>query len=265
MAESIRPEGLIDPVVGAGSARSGGATPLWLVLKRALDITVAAGLLLVLLPLLLAIAVAIKLDSPGPVFYRARRVGYRGNQLLMLKFRKMHADAAGAPLTADGDLRLTRLGALLTRTRLDEVPQFWDVLCGRMSLVGPRPESPGFVDHHAAAYREILRVRPGITGPSQIAFASERRILDSGDPVAHYLDRILPQKVGIDLLYTRRTCLRIDTRILFWTLAGVLLRREVSVNRETLQMKLRRRPQAAPPELPGSSQRPELVEVNHPA
>ena len=129
------------------------------------------------------IALAIKLDSRGPVFYRVRRVGFRGNPLHMLKFRKMHDDAAGGPLTAGGDPRLTRVGAVLTRCRLDELPQLWDVFRGRMSVVGPRPEDPRFVDLHGDAYEHILSVRPGITGLSQLAFAEEANILEAQDIV----------------------------------------------------------------------------------
>src|SRR5947209_12082227 len=116
--------------------------------KRLSDVVFSGLLLLVLLPALLLIALAIKLDSRGPVFYRVRRVGYRGRTFAMLKFRKLHHGAAGGPLTAAGDPRLTRVGRILTRTRLDELPQLWDVLRGRMSLVGPRPEDPGFVLLH---------------------------------------------------------------------------------------------------------------------
>jgi lipopolysaccharide/colanic/teichoic acid biosynthesis glycosyltransferase len=210
--------------------------------KRGFDIAVSAAVLLSLLPLIAVLAAAIKLDSRGPVFYRARRVGYKGRPLHMLKFRKMHHDARGLALTTDDDARFTRLGAWLAKTKLDELPQFWNVLVGDMSLIGPRPEDPGFVAMHAEDYEEILLVRPGITGLSQIAFAEESRILDDDDPLRHYLDRILPQKMRLDRLYATGFRLRIDIRILSWTTVAVFLRRPVAVHRQTGRMNLRRRP-----------------------
>jgi lipopolysaccharide/colanic/teichoic acid biosynthesis glycosyltransferase len=208
--------------------------------KRGIDIGAASvTLILISLPLL-AIALAIKLDSPGPVFYRVRRVGYRGRPFLMLKFRKMFRDADGIPLTADADSRLTRVGTVLARTRLDELPQLWDVLRGRMSLVGPRPEDPAFVALHLDSYQSILSVRPGITGLSQLAFAREHKILDPDNLLGDYVERILPQKVGLDVLYSRRFRLRSDLAVLRWTIATVALHRQVAVHRSTGALNLRR-------------------------
>jgi lipopolysaccharide/colanic/teichoic acid biosynthesis glycosyltransferase len=218
--------------------------------KRAFDIVVSAFLLLCLVGVFAAIALLIKLDSPGPVFYRVRRVGHRGRPLRMLKFRKMRDDARGGPLTVDGDPRLTRIGRVLTRTRLDELPQLWDVLRGRMSLIGPRPEDPGFVALHDVEYRQILTVRPGITGLSQIAYKAEAAIVDSDNPVEDYINRILPQKLTLDGLYARTNSLGLDLRVLYWTLVTVVLRHPVSVSRVNAAMRLRRRPQPAPPLAP---------------
>jgi len=209
--------------------------------KRLFDVTVAAVSLLLLLPLLAMIAVLIKLDSNGPVFYRARRVGHRGRELQMLKFRKMRDRATGIELTMDDDDRFTRIGAWLAKLKLDELPQLWHVLIGEMSIVGPRPESEGFVALHAAEYRQILMVRPGVLGWSQLAFAQESRILDEGDPVGHYVARILPQKVSLDLLYAATRTLALDVRIVLWSVLAVALRRSVAVHRDTGQMNLRRR------------------------
>src|SRR5947209_11061296 len=173
-----------------------GGTVARAAVKRTVDIVVSATLLLLALPLLVLVALAVKLDSPGPVFYAARRIGHRGRPLRMFKFRKMHHRASGPKLTTDGDDRFTRVGVWLAKCKLDELPQLWNVLRGDMSLIGPRPEDPSFVALHAADFVEILRVRPGITGLSQIAFAEESRILDGEDPTGHYLERILPQKMG---------------------------------------------------------------------
>lgn len=209
--------------------------------RRALDIVLSSILLVLLSPVILAAIATIKLDSPGPAFYRARRVGWKGRELRMLKFRKMADGAAGAKLTAGRDERLTRVGVWLTRLKLDEIPQLWHVLKGEMSLVGPRPEDPDFVElvHHD--YEVILQVRPGISGYSQLAFVEESNILDSNDPMAHYIYHLFPQKLGLDKLYASEQTLRLNLRILFWTVAAVLLRRAVAVNREMGKMNLRAR------------------------
>jgi lipopolysaccharide/colanic/teichoic acid biosynthesis glycosyltransferase len=209
--------------------------------KRAFDIVFATVLLIALLAVFAVIAVAIKLDSRGPVFFRVRRVGYRGRPLRMLKFRKMRDDASGGPLTVDGDPRLTRVGAVLTRARLDELPQLWDVLRGRMSIIGPRPEDPAFVELHEARYRQILAVRPGITGLSQIAYKEEATIVDADSPVDDYVARIMPQKLTLDTLYAETCSLWLDLRIIYWTFVTVVLHHPVSVNRVTAAMNLRRR------------------------
>ena len=210
--------------------------------KRGIDIAGALVTLTVLSPVLLGTALLVRLDSPGPAFFRCDRVGYRGRRLRMLKYRKMVDGAAGAPLTSSGDARFTRVGALLAKLKLDELPQLWHVLTGAMSLVGPRPESAEFVERHPAAYGgHITTVRPGVFGLSQLAFAREGEVLDRDDPVAHYVDRILPQKVALDVLYVQRRSLALDARILFWSFVTVVLRRPVAVHRESGAMRLRRR------------------------
>jgi lipopolysaccharide/colanic/teichoic acid biosynthesis glycosyltransferase len=213
--------------------------------RRTLDVVVAAVVLLLAAPALALIALAIVIESPGPIFYRAERIGRRGHRLRMLKFRKMWPDAKGRALTADADLRLTRVGSILAKSRLDEMPQLWHVLRGQMSLVGPRPEDPSFVAEHAAAYRQILTVRPGLTGFAQLAFAEERRILSVADPVADYLGRILPAKCRLDLLYVRDLSLWTNLRVMTWTAITLVLRRPVAVNRATGRLGVRRRPAPA--------------------
>jgi lipopolysaccharide/colanic/teichoic acid biosynthesis glycosyltransferase len=209
--------------------------------RRTLDIVFSGILLLLLLPLIAIAVVLIKLDSPGPILYRAKRVGYKGRQMRLLKFRKMTDGAFGSSLTSGEDHRLTRVGALLARFKLDEIPQLWQVLIGEMSLVGPRPEDPHFVEMCGRDYDAILQVRPGITGFSQLAFAEESFILDPDDPLSHYIDRLLPQKLALDRMYTTEQSVWLNLRILFWTVAAVLLRRAVAVHRKTGEMRLRRR------------------------
>jgi lipopolysaccharide/colanic/teichoic acid biosynthesis glycosyltransferase len=208
--------------------------------KWLLDRCLAGVSLAVLAPLLLVLAVAVKLDSPGPAFFRCRRIGLRGRPFEVLKFRKMRVDASGPPLTAPDDARFTRIGAFLARRKLDELPQLWNVLKGEMSLVGPRPEDAEFVALQATAYSRILTVRPGITGLSQLAFARESDILDPSDRIAQYVERLLPMKSRIDRLYAERRSLSMDFRIVVWTVLAVGLGRDVAVHRDTGRLTIRR-------------------------
>jgi lipopolysaccharide/colanic/teichoic acid biosynthesis glycosyltransferase len=153
----------------------------------------------------------------------------------------MTHDATGLPLTVGNDARFTRVGRWLAKTKLDELPQLWQVLRGEMSLVGPRPEDPGFVARHSDDYDTILSVRPGITGFSQIAFAGESDILDGENPLEHYVEGILPQKVKLDCMYAEKRTILLDLRVLFWTAAAVILRRQVAVHRSSGKMNLRQR------------------------
>ena len=203
------------------------------ILKRAIDFTVAGVLLVLVSPLIAVLALAIKLESPGPAFYRCRRVGLRGRALSMFKFRKMHDGASGPALSSPDDARFTRLGSFLARTKLDELPQLVNVLKGEMSLVGPRPEDPAFVELRREAYSMILEVRPGITGLSQLAFATESDVLDADDRMGDYVGRILPQKIGMDTLYAQRRSLGMDLKVLCWTLRAVVGGDQVAVHRAT--------------------------------
>jgi lipopolysaccharide/colanic/teichoic acid biosynthesis glycosyltransferase len=212
-----------------------------------MDVILAALLLMILALPIVVLAIVIRLESPGPSFFRCRRVGRYGREFWMLKFRKMQDGATGPALTAPGDERLTRLGRFLTDTKLDELPQLWNVLTGEMSLVGPRPEDPGFVAEQSAAYEEVLEVRPGITGLTQLAFARESSLLGRDDQRAFYVDDLLPKKIGIDQLYVRRRSLAMDLRILFWTGCAVLFGISVAVNRKSGRLAVRRRPDSSVP------------------
>jgi lipopolysaccharide/colanic/teichoic acid biosynthesis glycosyltransferase len=192
--------------------------------KRLFDLIVAGTALLLLAPLLVAVAVVIKLDSPGPVFFRQQRVGRHGVPFRIHKFRTMREGAGGLPLTVGTDPRITRSGHWLRRTRVDELPQFIDVLLGRMSLVGPRPEVPKYVALYPPAMRErVLAVRPGITDPASLDFIDEAALLAAAaDPEREYVEVILPQKLQRAAAYAEQATLWSDVRLLLRTVAALL-------------------------------------------
>jgi lipopolysaccharide/colanic/teichoic acid biosynthesis glycosyltransferase len=190
-------------------------------LTRAVDVGVSLFGLVVTAPLFLLIGIAIKVESRGPVFYWGRRVGEGGREFDMLKFRKMPRDAAGPKLTLAHDDRLTRLGRFLHLTKLDELPQLWNVLRGQMTLVGPRPEDPAYVALYAEEYRRILDLRPGITGLAQIQYRDETKLLVGPDYEQRYRNELLPDKITIDRYYADRKCLGLDARIIGWTLIAL--------------------------------------------
>lgn len=208
-------------------------------MKRALDIAVALAALALLWPLLLALALAVRLDSPGPALFRQQRVGRHGRLFRIRKFRTMRAQEqgsggaggaggaggnAGPLVTAAGDARITRLGRRLRRHKLDELPQLLDVLQGHMSLVGPRPEVPRYMAlYPEEARRIILSVRPGITDPASIAFRDEESLLAAApDAEATYIRTIMPLKQRYYLDYVRGQSLGGDLLILLQTAAALL-------------------------------------------
>lgn len=210
--------------------------------KRFLDVSAALALLLVFAPLFLVCAVAVKLESRGPVFYRCRRVGRHHAEFGMLKFRKMRDGAGGPRLTGGHDERFTRVGGILAKFKLDELPQLINVVRGEMSLVGPRPEDEVFVALAHSEFTQILEVRPGITGLSQLAFACESEILDrAADRHESYVTRLLPQKIALDQLYAAERTLGMDVRVVFWTVVAVVMRRQVAVYRDSGRLGRRRR------------------------
>ncbi len=193
--------------------------------KRFVDITVAAVGLIILAPLFLLIAIWIKLDSPGPVFFKGTRIGQYGKPFRILKFRSMVPDARhlGADITSHDDPRITRVGRLLRRSKLDEMPSLVNVLKGEMSLVGPRPESPAWVARYTPQQRAVLNIRPGITGLAQIKYRHEEELLNTTNVEAEY-PRIMNDKLNIDLRYVERQSFRMDVQILLGT-AVALFRR----------------------------------------
>ena len=230
----------LDPEPASGRSRA--LAQLDQAAKRALDLTVASVLLVILSPLIVCVAVAIAVDSRGGVLYRCARVGQHGRPMSMLKFRKMHDGAAGVALTVADDQRFTRTGRLLAKTKLDEIPQLWNVMRGEMSLVGPRPEDPGFVECRPDEFAENLQAKPGITGLCQLAYAKESEILDAENRLEDYVVRLLPNKLALDRLYVQNRSVFMDLRILWWTALAVVLRRDVAVNRSSGRLTLRRRP-----------------------
>lgn len=188
-------------------------------LKRASDIAVSLAVLLVLSPLLIGVAVAIRLTSPGPILHRATRVGRGGRLFMLYKFRSMVADAekVGPGITAADDARITPIGRILRRTKLDEFPQLINVLRGEMSLVGPRPEDPAFVALYTPEQREVLSVRPGLTSLASVRFRNEQALLLGPDWKAKYVDEIMPAKLALDLAYVKDQSFATDLKILLQT------------------------------------------------
>lgn len=191
----------------------------WVHTQRLLSV----GLMALAAPGIAVLALAIRLDSSGPAFYVSERVGQGGRRIRVHKLRTMYVAAVeSAPaITADDDGRVTRVGRWIRSRRLDELPQLWDVVCGRMSLVGPRPEAPAFVDIDDPVWMEILSVRPGITGMTQLQFHDEGRWL-TGDVEAAYRTQVLPTKMASDLAYVRTRSTRGDVRLLRDTVRFVL-------------------------------------------
>lgn len=196
--------------------------------KRAFDIVVSALGLALLAPFFCLIAFAIKRDTPGPVFYRGPRIGRGGRLFLILKFRTMYENKtsyAGPRVTAQGDTRITPLGQWLRNTKLNELPQLWNVLKGDMSLVGPRPEDPEFTKTWPRnVWNEVLSVRPGITSPASVQYVDEEKLLAGVDVSQVYLKELGPDKMRLDQLYVRYRSFWLDLDTVFWTLIAVIPR-----------------------------------------
>jgi lipopolysaccharide/colanic/teichoic acid biosynthesis glycosyltransferase len=195
------------------------AFPAW---KRCLDVAVAIPLLACSIPILAATAVANRLSGDvGPLFHRAVRMGELGRPFQALKLRTMRTNIAGSAVTAAGDARITPVGRFLRNTKLDELPQLWNVLRGQMTLVGPRPEDPRFVDWSNPLHRAVFSARPGITGPAQIQFRHEEELLPAGEIERMYVERILPAKLVLDAAYLAHRSLGADLKLLARTLLAV--------------------------------------------
>jgi lipopolysaccharide/colanic/teichoic acid biosynthesis glycosyltransferase len=182
--------------------------------RRLLDIFGALSGLLLLWPLFVLIALRVKRDSPGPIFFWGPRMGKDGRPFRILKFRTMYERPEsyyGPKITAQADDRITPIGHWLRDTKLNELPQLWNVLIGEMSLVGPRPEDPDLVQSWPKEVRrELLNVRPGITSPASVLYRDEEQLLNAGRLLDDYLRVILPSKLRLDLLYVRHRTLLSD-------------------------------------------------------
>ncbi len=191
--------------------------------KRALDVVASAAGLLTLSPVLVTCAVAVKLMSPGPMLFRHRRVGRLGRPFDLLKFRTMVDRASGLQVTSAGDARITRVGRVLRKYKLDELPQLVNVLRGDMSLVGPRPEVRRYVEQFSREYERILQVRPGITDFAAIEYRDEEQILArSADPERAYVEEVLPAKIRLYERYLAEASLATDIRLIFRTIGAIL-------------------------------------------
>lgn len=189
--------------------------------KRLFDLAGASLGVVLLAPLLAVLALLVKLEDRGPVFFKQERVGYRGRRFRIWKFRTMVVDAAarGLLLTVGRDPRITRIGSWLRRLKLDELPQLFNVLVGDMSLVGPRPDVPSYVDRYRARERRVLEFVPGMTDPAAIQFVGENALLAaSHDPERNYLEEIAPEKIRLSLAYAERATVWTD----LWTILATL-------------------------------------------
>lgn len=197
-------------------------------LKRLFDIIFSLFGLIILLPIFLIIAIAIKIDSNGPVFFKQTRVGKNGKEFKILKFRTMIADAEkkGMQITVSGDNRITRVGRFLRKYKLDELPQLVNVLLGDMSFVGPRPEVPKYVALYNEYQKNVLKVKPGITDLASIEYRNENDLLaQSNDPEKVYIEEIMPKKLELNLEYIRNFSVINDIKLILKTILVVFIKR----------------------------------------
>jgi lipopolysaccharide/colanic/teichoic acid biosynthesis glycosyltransferase len=208
--------------------------------QQIFDRVAAAAALVLLSPVFAVVAAAIVVDGGLPVLFRQKRVGKEGREFTLLKFRSMRADLSGAQITAGRDARITRVGLFIRKYKLDELPQFWNVIQGDMSLVGPRPELPAFVDLRDPLWREVLSVRPGITDLATLAYHDEQELLAGVEDVEQYYRRyILPIKLQLNIEYIHKRSFYLDVKVLFLTLFCSLFPRAIGP-REILQRIVRK-------------------------
>ncbi len=191
--------------------------------KRAFDILCSFLGLTVLSPVLLVVSVLVAVTSPGGVFFRQERIGKDGKPFRIFKFRSMRKDNAGLKITTGNDSRITPVGRFLRKSKIDELPQLINVLVGDMSFVGPRPEVADYVNLYTPYQRQVLLVRPGITGLASIRFRNENDLLTaSDDPNRTYVEQIMPRKIDLDLEYIPHASVFYDIKLIFQTFAVVI-------------------------------------------
>ncbi len=191
--------------------------------KRAFDILCSFLGLTVLSPVLLVVSVLVAVTSPGGVFFRQERIGKGGKPFRIFKFRSMRKDNAGLKITTGNDSRITPVGRFLRKSKIDELPQLINVLVGDMSFVGPRPEVADYVNLYTPYQRQVLLVRPGITGLASIRFRNENDLLTaSDDPNRTYVEQIMPRKIDLDLEYIPHASVFYDIKLIFQTFAVVI-------------------------------------------
>lgn len=195
-------------------------------MKRLFDIFVSLNVLLFLLPFLIIVGLFVRCDTAGPVFFRQTRVGRDGRQFIIFKFRTMYHQPlnAGQEITIDYDARVTRAGHFLRHWKIDELPQLWNVLRGDMSIVGPRPEVPTYVELYPEQQRKIvLGIRPGLTDPASIKYRSEAKIMAGAqDPEKMYREVILPDKVSLYAEYAKNISFLTDVKIIIKTISTII-------------------------------------------
>lgn len=191
--------------------------------KRAFDVCCSSVGLAALSPVLLAASIAVGTTSPGGVFFRQERIGLGGKPFTIYKFRSMRKDNAGLKITTGTDSRITPVGKFLRKSKIDELPQLWNVLKGDMSFVGPRPEVREYTDLYNEEQRQIFLVKPGITDLASIEFRNENDLLtDSDDPNRTYIEEIMPRKIDLGLTYIENLSLGYDIKLIFKTLLAVV-------------------------------------------
>ena len=189
-------------------------------IKRIFDFSSSLLGLVILFPLLILISFAIKIGSSGPILFSQKRVGKDGKQFILIKFRSMMINQeSNNTATAKGDDRINTIGVFLRKYKLDELPELWNVLKGEMSLVGPRPDVPGYADNLKGEDRKVLKLRPGITGTASLKYANEEEILSTQDDPQKYNDEVIfPDKVKVNLQYYKNQSLWLDIKIIFATI-----------------------------------------------
>ena len=193
-------------------------------LKRFFDIFSSLIVLIIISPLLILISIFIKLDSKGKILYNQKRVGINGKVFKLFKFRTMKpgSDKKGL-LTIGNDTRITRVGKVLRKTKLDELPQLFNIIIGDMSVVGPRPETPNYVELYNKEQKEVLSIRPGLTDYASLEFINESELLaKQDDPEQAYINTIMPQKLSLNIKYIRDQSFLLDLKIIFRTIFKIL-------------------------------------------